>query len=90
MRVSPAGGTEPQWRRDGRELFYVGGDGALMGVPVTSDGTAIRFGRPTRLFPSAAGYQASDDGKRFLIARPADPAPPGITMVLNWRGTVDR
>ena len=61
-----------------------------MAVAVTSDGTDIRFGRPTRLFPSAAGYQASHDGKRFLIARPADPAPPGITMVLNWRETVDR
>jgi Tol biopolymer transport system component len=37
-RVSLEGGTQPEWRRDGRELFYVNGDRRLMAVPLdTSD-----------------------------------------------------
>jgi len=90
VRVSAAGGTQPQWRRNGSELFYVAGDGTLTAVPVTSSATAIQFGRPARLFPSAAGYQASADGQRFLIARPASPTGPAITVVLNWQGDLDR
>ena len=29
-KVSTAGGTEPRWRRDGKELFYLAPDGKLM------------------------------------------------------------
>ncbi len=29
-RVSTAGGTEPRWRRDGKELYYLAPDGKLM------------------------------------------------------------
>jgi Tol biopolymer transport system component len=78
-RVSGAGGTEPQWRRDGRELFYVAGDGTLMAVPVATDGA---LGRPAPLFAAANGYQAAGDGQRFLVPRrvASDGA---ITIVLN-------
>jgi hypothetical protein len=30
-QVSTEGGSEPQWRDDGRELFYVAGDGVVAG-----------------------------------------------------------
>ena len=32
--ISTSGGVYPQWRADGRELFYLGPDGNLMGVDV--------------------------------------------------------
>jgi hypothetical protein len=89
-RVSAAGGTEPQWRRDGRELFYVAPDGTLMAVPVTSDASAIQFGRPVPLFASAAGYQAARDGQRFLVARRSASSEAAITIVLNWQSSIDR
>ena len=79
-RVSGAGGTEPQWRRDGRELFYITGDGTLMAVPVTADGVV---GRPVPLFPAANGYQAAGDGQRFLVPRRVASAGAAITIVLN-------
>jgi len=33
-QVSTNGGTTPQWREDGREIFYLGPDNRLMAVPV--------------------------------------------------------
>jgi hypothetical protein len=78
--VSGNGGTEPQWRRDGRELFYVATDGTLMVVPVTTDGVV---GRPAPLFAAANGYQAAGDGQRFLVPRRAASSAAAITIVLN-------
>ena len=49
--VSSAGGLWPQWRSDGRELFYVSLDRQLMAVDVTPDGSRLRFGAPHELFP---------------------------------------
>jgi hypothetical protein len=37
FQVSTAGGSEPRWRRDGRELFYLGVDGRLMLVDVETE-----------------------------------------------------
>ena len=78
--MSGGDGTEPQWRGDGRQLFYVAADGTLMAVPVTADGV---FGRAIPLFPSAHGYQAANDGQRFLVPRRAASAEAAITIVLN-------
>ena len=48
--VSTAGGTRPLWARNGKELFYVGADGALMRVPVEASGATWNAGTPTKLF----------------------------------------
>jgi serine/threonine protein kinase/Tol biopolymer transport system component len=85
VRVSAAGGTEPQWRQDGAELFFVARDGTLTSVPVRVDGVSPQVGRSSRLFPSAAGYQVARDGQRFLVPRPVTTAGSAIVVVLNWR-----
>ena len=48
------GGVQPRWRPDGRELFFVGSDEALMALSVEpqSDGSAPRVGGATKLFDS--------------------------------------
>ena len=33
--ISTSGGVEPQWRRDGKELFYLSDDNRIMAVNVT-------------------------------------------------------
>ena len=48
-QVSTGGGTQPLWARNGRELFYVAPDGALMGVPVEARGSVWSAGPPMRL-----------------------------------------
>jgi dipeptidyl aminopeptidase/acylaminoacyl peptidase len=53
--VSAAGGGQPRWRRDGRELFYVAPDGRLMAVPIrrlAPDAPALEAGAPVPLFPT--------------------------------------
>ena len=46
-QVTTAGGSQPRWRPDGKELFYVGLDGRLMAVP-------IAVGADRQLEPGAA------------------------------------
>ena len=82
-QVSRGGGTEPRWRGDGKEMFYIGAGSTLMAVPVTSDGT-FAAGNPTPLFrtqfraPVSStdlfSYDVTKDGQRFLVNRYAKPA----------------
>ena len=96
-RISAEGGTQAEWRHDGRELFYRAPDRKLMAVPINS-GTTLDAGRPQALFeiPPDAGpwlqggvdqreYAASSDGQRFLIGFPVgeEPSSP-LTVVVNW------
>jgi Tol biopolymer transport system component len=96
-QMSSAGGTQPRWRRDGKELYYVAPDARLMAVTVaaTPDGKTLDPGVPSPLFrtPLASGagvtagrpeYAVAPDG-RFLMNTVVDgSAPSPITVVLNW------
>src|SRR5712692_1489429 len=48
-KVSTDGGAQPHWRRDGKELFYLAGDGKLMAVPIEG-GPTFSPGVPVPLF----------------------------------------
>jgi len=86
--ISNAGGTEPQWRGDGSELFYVAGDRNLMAVPVKL-GTTFQPGvpKPLGLIPGNGNarwtYAISKDGQRILKNKASGEMNP-ITVVLNW------
>ena len=92
-QISRGGGTEPRWRGDGKELFYIGQSGILMAVPVETEGS-FASGTPVPLFQirgrshvSATDeftYDVSRDGKQFLVNRylKADHPNP-LTIVLN-------
>ena len=90
--VSTNGGMQPQWRKDGRELYYIQPDGSLMQV---SFGADTRFDAaapkvlfkteiPTMLNPYRMDYMPAADGQRFLMKVRVDEAPPAITVVLDW------
>ncbi len=94
FQVSKSGGSQPRWRRDGKEIFYIAPDGKMMAVDVK---TSPRFesGIPHELFdsrilvpnsPSVTRYDVTPDGKRFLIntATQTGAAPEPIHVVLNW------
>ncbi|MFN2482223.1 MAG: protein kinase [Pyrinomonadaceae bacterium] len=96
LMVSTGGGGQPQWRGDGRELFYLAPDRNLMAVDVKADSATFEAGVPRPLFelryvggfPGGGGYDATLDGKRFLVNTPTqEERPRPITVVLNW--TVD-
>jgi eukaryotic-like serine/threonine-protein kinase len=92
--ISIAGGMQPEWRRDGKELFYIAADGRLTAVPVTTDGATFSAGTPHALFdvevpepnpPYPTNYVVTADGQRFLVNSVVDqPTRPALTVILNW------
>ena len=87
-QVSHSGGTQPRWRRDGRELFFVEGL-TLYAVPVSLT-PSVSSGTPTKLFqsPSLGGgalaqYDVTADGQRF-VTRESFGGVPTIHVVENW------
>ena len=62
--VSRSGGTAPRWRADGKELFFITPDDAIVSVPV-SVRPVLEVGSPTTLFHApgiAADWGVSTDG----------------------------
>ena len=92
--ISIAGGTQPEWRRDGKELVYISAAGKLTAVPVTTDGATFSAGAPHALFdvdvpepnePYPTHYAVTADGQRFLVNTVVDqPTRPALTVILNW------
>jgi len=87
-RVSVAGGGQPKWRGDGRELFYLAPDGTMMVVPSPQDGSSrVRQLFKTSLSPPShqlSEYDLTFDGQRFLVLEPASARPQTLTFLLNW------
>lgn len=90
-QISTSGGTRPRWRRDGKEIFFVGPDGRLMAAGVNLNGNAIEVGQVRSLGIPVNGptgnyqYDVSADGQRFLVAvAPEQNGSPPLTLVENW------
>ena len=96
--VSNGGGSQPRWRRDGKELFYFAPDSTLMAVDVTAAGSDFKLGVPKPLFRatvlggtgggsgSSWRWDISPDGQRFLINTAVEEATSSpVTVVLNWQ-----
>jgi Tol biopolymer transport system component len=89
LKVSVNGGYDPQWSRDGKELYFLSSDNHLMVVPVTfsTNGTELKTGTPAALFeatlPAGSEYAPAPDGQRFLVNSPIEDLPP-IVVLSNW------
>jgi Tol biopolymer transport system component len=91
-QVTTAGGEEPQWSRDGSELFYRTAN-RLMAIPIER-GPMFRAGNPRPLFDgihtfgieSGRSYSVDSANPRFLLVRPADAgvSVSVVRVVLNW------
>jgi Tol biopolymer transport system component len=98
--VSTAGGTRPLWSRNGRELFFVAPDGAIMAASVDARGSVWRSGAPVKVvdgrYSTGAGgrnYDVFEDGERFLMVKapPTDQADaPQIQVVQHWTEELQR
>jgi eukaryotic-like serine/threonine-protein kinase len=92
-QVSNAGGDQPKWRSDGKELFYLSNDSKIMAVPVKT-GANFDAGTPMALFQANPRemvatseqffYDVSKDGQKFLINTQLKTAMTPISVVLNW------
>ncbi|HET8646826.1 MAG TPA: hypothetical protein VFO85_15130, partial [Vicinamibacteria bacterium] len=95
--VSAAGGGEPVWSADGRELFFRNGD-ALFSVAVSTTG---RFtAGPPRVVVRGAfepgingypNYDVAPDGRRFLVIKPAVQAQAHLQLAIvpAWRAELE-
>lgn len=80
-QVSAHGGRAPRWRRDGRELFYIGPNGTVISVQVQPGaGLELNLGSPQALFQNpmaAAGpigfiapFDVLPDREQFILLGP--------------------
>lgn len=99
-QISTEGGSQPMWRADGKEIFYVASDGMMMAVPIESGEGLFRPGAPKPLFQTRLEaregdgqtgdfalrqYDVTADGQRFLLNQHvADATDAPITVVVNW------
>ncbi len=88
-QVSVAGGSQPLWRRDGQELFYLHPDGRLMSVEVELGADFAETSAPQTLFPTGIDvnplwnqYAVTAEGQRFLTVVPEEREQ--IELIINW------
>jgi Tol biopolymer transport system component len=96
VAISIGGGSQPQWRADGRELYYYAPDRKLVAVEVNGDGPTFKVGEARPLFeirvtsidqsfPGNGYYTVTKDGKRFLVSSlPEAPERQQINVIVNW------
>jgi serine/threonine protein kinase/Tol biopolymer transport system component len=97
QQISAAGGTQPVWSSNGRELFFRSRD-QLMAVNITP-GTSFSAGKPVVLFSRSmpedssgraygfmADYDVSNDGQRFVFPKynPNSASVPRARVILDW------
>lgn len=94
-QVSLAGGAQPRWRGDGRELFFIDPQGKLMSATVQR-GSPPKIGTPRKLFdtglapdPTVNQYAVTEDGLKFLVLEPRKGFLETYSVVLNWPATVN-
>ena len=92
QQISTGSGREPVWSRDGRELFYLSrNDALMMVVPIDTEPT-LRAGTAEVLFDwsyqwsggSSLNYDVRPDGQRFLVAKDDASEAASIVVVQNW------
>jgi dipeptidyl aminopeptidase/acylaminoacyl peptidase len=98
IRISVNGGERPEWRKDGKELYYITPDHKLMAVALNGAGALFQVSAPQPLFQvntplgyTRPQYQPSPDGTRFLVnARIDDTTPQVLNVLLNWKAQVKK
>jgi Tol biopolymer transport system component len=92
-QLSNAGGAQPTWRADGREIYYLSPEGALNAVEVQAAAGRIDASTPRRLFRTSLPvistvieqYRPAADGQRFLFCLPVTAVrSEPLRVLLNW------
>jgi Tol biopolymer transport system component len=91
-QVSNTGGRNATWRPDGKELFYLSGDGMITAVAI-HPGEAFQSDLPKPLFKvslASAGYarrrwDVTGDGQRFIVNMPLQASTAShMVVVTGW------
>ena len=92
--VSREGAQCLRWRKDGKELYYLGSDGQIYAVSLTFGSAGVRTGNPDPLFRidveatatvhSVASFDVSPDGRRFVIPSMAPGESSALVVLKDW------
>jgi len=80
----------PEWRQDGKEIFFVGPDNTLMAAEVSITGASVEVRQVRSLFSMPnfglnAAYAVAANGQRFLHpVMPGQSSAIPLTLVENW------
>lgn len=95
-QVSASGGSQPKWRRDGMEIYFLAPDSKLLVAEVSGRGETLEIGQVRVLFQTQATgpgsqYAVTGDGQRFLVNSSVDQrAATPLTLVQNWTANLRR
>jgi hypothetical protein len=89
--ISKGGGLSPHWRYDGKEMFYMTPQGAIMSVDIDMK-SGFQPGTPRQLFKlpgEVRFWDVTRDGQKFLIpvAATAENSAP-YNVIVNWTSTI--
>jgi hypothetical protein len=96
--VSRQGAQCLRWRKDGRELYYLGSDGQVYAVPIAFRSAGVHFGQTAPLFTidaearvaihSVVSFDVSADGSRFVIPSMTPGESSAIVVLQDWESLV--
>jgi Tol biopolymer transport system component len=96
--ISSQGAQCVRWRKDGRELYYLGYDGQIYAVSLSFAPRKVRAEKPEPLFKidaeatatvhSVVSFDVSPDGKRFVIPSIAPGESSALVVLKDWESLV--
>ena len=98
--ISRQGAQCLRWRKNGKELYYLGSDGRVYAVPLVFGAGRVRAGQPEPLFTidaealatmhSPASFDVSPDGSRFVIPSMTPGESSALVVMQDWESLVAR
>ena len=95
-QISINGGSEPKWRADGRELFFMS-NSRVHAAEISAAGSRLEAGTPRELFEvrdlhgemRRNRFVVTPDGKRFLVLTTPDRTDTTpLNVVVNWQAVL--
>ena len=95
-QVSETGGTQPVWRGDTREIYFVGRGSGVHAADVTISNNELSLGPVRQLFqitstgPLGNPLDVTPDGRHFVLATMPESTPTPLVLVSNWTAEVGK
>ena len=96
--ISRQGAQCLRWRKDARELYYLGLDGQVYAVPLAFRPAAVHPGKPEALFTidpearatlhSTVSFDVSADASRFVIPSLTPGESSALVVLQDWESLV--
>jgi hypothetical protein len=87
-----------RWRKDARELYYLGMNGQVYAVPLAFHSATAHAGKPESLFTidaearstlhSVVSFDVSADGSRFVIPSVTPGESSALVVLQDWEAQV--